>query len=168
MKNSMTRISKTEREERTCNASRKRGFTLVEVMFASAISLLLFLTMLESLTVFQRMASSAKWQLAADAIAFDTVWEKFNLYTTPQAFSDAFPKATNKWENILAAESGVWYGNLTAQKYWEVTPIGVPASNWVIRATVRWPLPGVNKWATNSYYTIERYWISRKLFLGTD
>jgi len=148
--------------------SRKRGLTLVELVFASAISLLLFLTLLESLSVCQRMALNVKWRLAADAIAYDTVWEKFNLFTTPLSFSDAYPKATNGWIEVPANQNVGWYAGGKAYKYWEITPVGVPASNWVIRSNVRWPIPG-GKYATNTaYYVIERYWINRKLFYSTD
>ena len=151
------------------SGSRKGGFTLLEVVFASSISLLLFLTLLETLSVCKRMASNVKWRLAADAIAYDTAWDKFNLYTTPQSFSDAFPKATNAWLEIPANQAPDWYGGGKAYKYWEITPVGVPASNWIIRSSVRWPLPGGGgKFSTNTFYVIERYWINRKLFLSSD
>ena len=170
MKNSMIRRrDKGEAAKKERGTSRRGGFTLTEVMFASTISLLLFLTMLETLSVCQRMSSNVKWQLAADAIAYDTVWNKFNEFTTPLEFSNMYPVYTNRWENVPASESSnVWYGGGLAQKNWVITPGALPTSNWVIRACVRWPLPGVNKWATNSYYTIERYWINRKLFKDTD
>ena len=58
--------------------SGRSGFTLVETMVASALSLLLALTIFETASFSARAAYDIKSRLAADAIAFDTVWELYN------------------------------------------------------------------------------------------
>jgi hypothetical protein len=141
--------------------------TIIEVMLASTLSMLVFMSLLETVAIGRRLASDAKYRLAADAIAFDTAWGLFNQYATPQSFSDRWPKPTNGWVEVTADQAPDWHGRAKAYTYWEITPVGLPSSNWVIRTNVRWPLGGT-KFATNTNYVIERYWVSRKLFLDTD
>lgn len=146
--------------------SGKSGFTLVEVMFASAISLLLVLTLLESLSVCRRMASNVKWRMAADSIAYDTAWALFNGQTA--WFDTNFNQAKARWEAVPAATSSVWYGGQSASVYWSVTPVGVPTTKWVIAANVQWPLAGGKFAKLPKDYVIERHRADRKLFRASN
>ena len=114
------------------------GFTLVEVMFASALALLLILSLLQTIMFCNRKSSDIKWRLAADAIAFDETWEIFNRQT--EWFDTEVTEAQADWIAIDADRTSVWYGNKTAYLLRSITPYGVPASNWVIRANVVWPI----------------------------
>lgn len=61
----------------------RAGITLVEVMIASAVLLLVSLSLFEGLIVSARIAKENSEYLAADAYAFDIAWRVFNEnYTT--------------------------------------------------------------------------------------
>ena len=60
------------------NWSGRAGFTLAETMVASALTLLLVLTIFETARFSARAAYDIKSRLAADALAFDTVWDLYN------------------------------------------------------------------------------------------
>jgi prepilin-type N-terminal cleavage/methylation domain-containing protein len=138
------------------------GFTLIEVMLASAISLLLLMSLLETLSACRRMAANVKWRLAADALAYDTAWAYFNEQTT--WFDEHFPEAQAKWETVPAARTSVWLDQQRASLYWSVTPVGVPTTKWVIRTNVQWPLPNGGFSKLPNDYVIERYRADRNLF----
>ncbi len=149
--------------------SLKGGFTLVEVMFASTISLLLFLTLLETLSVCQRMASNVKWRLSADAIAYDAAWRIFNEQTA--WFEKRFNRAGDDfatWENVPKETSSVWYGDRRAALYWAVKPVGSPAKKWIISTNVQWPVPGADPVMLPKDYVIERCLSERNLFRGMN
>jgi type II secretory pathway pseudopilin PulG len=167
MKNSLiARTSGIGEEISPTPGSRKSGFTLVEVMFASAIALFLFLTMLETLSVCRRIAADVKWRLAADAIAYDAAWAMFNQQTA--WFDTQFPLAKAQWESVPAEQTSVWYGGGTASLFWSVTPVGVPTTKWIITANVQWPVAG-NKFAKlPKDYVIERHRADRNLFRATN
>lgn len=160
----------TLREERNVkNAQvrvlRRRGFTLVEVLFASTISLLLLVSLLETLSACRRMAANVKWHLAADALAYDTAWGYFNEQT---AWFDAqFPEAQAKWETVPAERSSAWSEKRPASLFWSITPIGVPTTHWIIRTNVQWPLPNGGFARLPNDYVIERYRADRNLFRAT-
>lgn len=143
------------------------GFTLVEVMFASTVSLLLFLVLLESLTVCQRMAANIKWRLAADAIAYDTAWKIFNEQT--EWFETRFnAEGQATWEAVPVETSSVWYGGQAASVYWSVTPVGMPTGKWSIRTNVQWPVPGGRSERLPADYVIERCRAERNQFRGLN
>lgn len=146
--------------------SRKSGFTLVEVMFASAIALFLFLTMLETLSVCRRIASDVKWRLAADAIAYDAAWAMFNQQTA--WFDTQFSLAQAKWEAVPAEQTSVWYGGGAASLFWSVTPVGVPTTKWIIKTNVQWPVAGSKFAKLPKDYVIERHRADRNLFRATN
>jgi hypothetical protein len=152
--------------KRPVTAQRRGGFTLFEVVFASTLAMLLFLTMLEVLFACQRIASNVKWRLAADAIAFDTAWDMFNQQTT--WFDTQFTAAKAKWEPVPAEATSVWYGGGSASLYWSVTPVGVPITKWVITTNVQWPTPGGTFAKLPKDYVIERYRVERNLFRVTN
>lgn len=143
----------------------RSGFTLIEVLFASTISLLLFLTLLETLSVCQRMASNIKWRLAADAVAYDTAWRVFNQQT---AWFDAYNLNTSPWATVPADATSVWYGGKPAYVWCSVKPVDVPTTKWVITTNVKWPLPGDRSAELPRDYVIERCRSDRNLFRGMN
>lgn len=57
---------------------RMRGFTLVETMVAGSILALLTCALLEGIIVATRISRDNSEHLAAEALAFDLAWMKFN------------------------------------------------------------------------------------------
>lgn len=161
----MTQWKRRRKKRSPFSDSRTGGFTLVEVMFASTIALFLFLTLLETMSMCMRMAANVKWRLAADVIAYDEAWDKFNQSTA--WFDLEFSTAKANWEVVSTNQAPVWYGGGTAFKFWSVTPVGVPVSNWIIRTNVQWPIPGGQVAQLPNDYVIERYRVDRKLFKST-
>ena len=142
--------------------ARRGGFTLIEVMFASVISLILLMSLLETLSTCRRMAANVKWRLAADALAYDTAWTYFNEQTS--WFDERFPEAQAKWETVSVDRTSVWFDQKLASLYWSVTPVGVPTTKWIIRTNVQWPLPGGGFSKLPDDYVIERHRADRNLF----
>lgn len=111
------------------------GFTLIEVMLASAIALLIFLVMFEALFFARRVAAENKLRLAADSLAYDLTIELFNREL------DWFEKlnVSQEWTESGVFEQGtntVWTGAVTYQR--SVLPQGSPATNWVVATTLQW------------------------------
>jgi len=117
------------------NVAYRGGFTLVEVMFASSITILLFMILFETLLTCRRMATAMKWRLAADAIAYDNAYEVFNRPLT--WFDEVATNAIGDWVEIPTSRSTAW-GQGQAFAFWSVTPNGIPATNWTIRTDVSW------------------------------
>lgn len=135
---------------------------MVEVMFASAIALLLFLVLFETLMVCQRLAADIKWRMAADTLAYDLAWETFNKQTA--WFDTRVTAATAEWAEVPAERTSVWYPEGKAYYFRSVTPFGVPASNWVIKTNVQWPRPGGGSSRLPHDYEIVRFRSDRNLF----
>lgn len=73
----------------TGNGLRRRGsragVTLIEVMLAGFITMLVALALFEGVAVASRISRENSELLAADAYAWDTIWQTFNrLYQSPQ------------------------------------------------------------------------------------
>ncbi len=111
-------------------------------MFASSLALMLVLSLFETISLCRRMTADIKWRLAADAIAFDEAWDIYNRQTA--WFDTAVTVAQAEWAPIAAERTSVWCGERTAYLFRSITPNGMPASNWVIRTDVQWPLPSGN------------------------
>lgn len=139
----------------------RQGFTLVEVMFASSIALLLFLSLFETLSVCQRMAADLKWRLTADALAYDKAWEVFNYKTE---WFNGYTSASSAWYVVSSDQTSVWYAGGKAYYNLSITPVGSPISNWVIRTTVKWPLPSGSYAALPQDYRVVRMRNERNLF----
>ncbi len=139
----------------------KRGFTLVEVMFASAVAMLLFLSLFETLSVCQRMAADLKWRLAADELAYDKAWEVFNYRTE---WFNGCTSASSVWYEVPSDRTSVWYAGGKAYYNLSITPVGLPISNWVIRTTVKWPLPTGSYASLPQDYRVVRMRNERNLF----
>lgn len=135
-------------------------------MFASAIALLLFLILFETLTVCQRLAANVKWRLAADALAYDLAWETFNKQTA--WFDTRVTVAQAGWHEVPAERTSVWYASGKAYYFRSITPNGVPASNWVIRTNVQWPLPGSGSAQLGRDYEVVRFRCDRNLFRASQ
>ena len=161
---------KTAYTQRDCNSTnlRRSGFTLIEVVLASAISLLLFLVLFEALMVSQRMAANLKWRLAADSIAFDKAWEVFNWQL--KKFETDVTEDQASWTDVSLDQTSVFISNSTmraAQVMLIIKLNGSPVSNWVIQTSVRWPLPGSGSGQLPKYYELTRTRNDRNLFRAT-
>lgn len=112
------------------------GFTLVETMVASGMLLFLVLAIYESVLFCNRVAYDVKSRLAAEAIAFDTVWELYNKQLG--WLRQRAQVAMSGWEIVDPEDYDVWGARETAV-FWAVQPEGLPPTNWVFRANVMWP-----------------------------
>ena len=126
-----------------CAKGRGRaGFTLVEVMVASGLLLFLVLTIYESVLFCNRVAFDVKSRLAAEAIAFDTAWELYNL-PLPWLKTYAWrplPPDPSGWKFINPEDYDVWGARSDEVLVrWMILPQGIPPTNWVIHTNVQWP-----------------------------
>lgn len=111
------------------------GFTLVEVLLASAVALLIFLVMFEALFFARRVAAENKLRLAADSLAYDLTVELFNRELS------WFEKlnVSDVWEDRGELPQGtntLWAGEVTYQR--SVLPQGSPATNWIVTTSLQW------------------------------
>jgi len=145
------------------------GFTLVEVMIASGLTVLLSVIIFESVLFCNRMAYDVKSRLAADAIAYDTAWELFNRQLT-WFKAMAGVEAISRWEPLDETLYDVW-GARSGEVlvYSEILPEGLPATNWEVRVKVQWPAlsgGGVST-LTREFYEVNRQKTDRNLFRAT-
>lgn len=141
------------------------GFTLTEVVFASAILVLLFLVLFQTLLVCQRMGANIKYRLAADAVAFDLAWD---IYNRPLSwFQTNTVTISNNWNLDASGMSTVWSRGKAFVLY-TVTPAPLTGatSNWVISTSVKWTPPWGGENALPQGYTITRTRNTR--YEGTD
>ncbi len=93
----------------------RRGFMLVEVLIAGAVLSMLVCAFFGGLTVASKAARENADLLAADALAFDLAWMKFNEdynaltvggyeYKKPQMLTAA-PALTQHWPNAIASNT---------------------------------------------------------------
>lgn len=143
----------------------KDGFTLVEVIFASTLTMLLFLVLLETLSVCRRIAADIKWRLAADALAYDVAWDVFNRKTS--WFEANATQAQAAWLAVPTNRTSVWVNGQKAYYYQAVIPVGTPATHWQIIADVQWPLPDGGAARLSQPYVVERHRADRNLFRNT-
>ncbi len=146
--------------------SGRSGFTLVETMVASALSLLLALTIFETASFSARAAYDIKSRLAADAIAFDTVWDLYNLQRS--WLSENASVSRSGWLPLDTTRYTTW-GPRGDQVfvYWEIEPdpAEFPPRRWTLKANVQWPSrsgSGVDTLARD--YQVRRERTNRKLY----
>lgn len=118
------------------------GFSLIEVMVASGILLVLVLSIYESVLFCNRVAYDVKARLAAEAIAFDTAWELYNLPLDwlKKYARTPLPPDPSGWKFVNPEDYDAW-GGLSDEVLvrWMVLPQGSPPTNWVIYTNVQWP-----------------------------
>ena len=73
----------------------RRGVTLAECMVASAVLGLLVLVLLSGVTVATRIADDNAQLLAAEAVAWDAAWKRFN-----EDYKDLVLNETTGWQNL--------------------------------------------------------------------
>ena len=73
----------------------RRGVTLAECMVASAVLGLLVLVLLSGVTVATRIADDNAQLLAAEAVAWDAAWKRFN-----EDYRDLVLNETTGWQNL--------------------------------------------------------------------
>lgn len=72
----------------------RKGFTLVECLLASSIFCLMTLVLFEGVIVSTRIAHENSELLAAEAVAWDAVWKRFNESV------DDLPKDEDAWQSL--------------------------------------------------------------------
>ena len=135
-------MQRTEARAQCATGRGRAGFSLVEVMVASGILLFLVLTIYESVLFCNRVAYDVKSRLAAEAIAFDTAWELYNL---PLPWLKKYARAplppdVSGWKFVDPEDYDVWgarSGEVLVR--WMILPQGSPPTNWVICTNVQWP-----------------------------
>jgi len=163
MKNELTPSGTSA--ERTVPETMRSGFTLIEVIFASTMALFLFLVMLEALFFCRRSAANLKWQLAADALAYDAAMEIFNRQTT--WFEANVTGATAAWSKVPEERTSVWIEGREAFLFKGIYPDASPATSWRIVTDVRWPLPDGKSRTLSKPCVVERHRANRNLFRNT-
>ncbi|MDD4061073.1 MAG: hypothetical protein PHW08_10300 [Kiritimatiellae bacterium] len=148
------------------NWSGRAGFTLAETMVASALTLLLVLTIFETARFSARAAYDIKSRLAADALAFDTVWDLYNRQIS--WLSENATESRSGWVGIDPERNTTW-GARGDQVfiYWEIEPdpADFPPKRWTLKSNVQWPSysgGGVQTLPRN--YQVRRERTNRKLF----
>lgn len=141
---------------------------MTEVVFASSISLLLFLVLLDTLSFCRRSAANLKWRLAADAFAYDQAWEFFNKKTS--WFESEAMFASSEWKPVPEERTTAWLsGQPEPARYnLSITPIGSPVTHWQISTSVQWPLPEGGWGEMTEPYIIERHRVDRNLFRNSQ
>ena len=147
------------------------GFTLSEVMVASAVVVVLALTFFEAVIFLNRMAYDVKSRLAADAVAFDTAWRTFNRpLSWFEKEGSEFVGGLTTITPLDRSVSDAW-GDRSSQVLVRqmVLPQGVPATNWVITVNVEWPRAsaGAGTARVETFrepYTISRMRTNRRVF----
>ncbi len=152
-------------EKQSASPDGRSGFTLTETVFASSLALFLFLVMLEALFFCRRSAANLKWQLAADALAYDTAMDVFNRKTS--WFEANATTAISTWSLIPAERTSVWFADDKAYYYVGIFPDASPANSWKIVTDVAWPLPNGGSQRLRSPCIIERRRVDRNLFRNT-
>jgi len=105
-----------------------------------------------------------RWQLTADALAFDAAWDVFNRKTEwfdLNATPTAFPAG---WQAVPPDRSSAFLRTGTPAYYLEVQPMGRPVTHWQIIANVQWPLPNGGARRLAQPYILERHRADRNLF----
>jgi hypothetical protein len=147
--------------------SRRSGFSLVELVFTSSISLVLILVLFEALLFCRRSAAHMRCRLAADTYAFDVAWDVFNRQT--RWFDNNADNPTNfpaTWTQIQAARAAAFAGISTndIQCFLSVRPNGTPITSWEIVTDVRWRQPNGGWVQLPQPYRLERHRVNRNYF----
>lgn len=152
------------------NWSGRAGFTLAETMVASALILLLVLTIFETALFSARAAYDIKSRLAADALAFDTVWDLYNRQSS--WLSENATESRSGWVAIDAERNTTW-GARGDQVfiYWEIEPdpADFPPRRWTLKSNVQWPpYSGGGVQTLPRDYQVRRERTNRKLYTTSN
>ena len=151
---------------RSATFDSRSGFTLTEVMFASTLALFLFLVLLEALTFCRRSAANLKWRLAADAFAYDVVWDTFNHQTKWLESNDIYHK-TPSWQKVPKEKTSVWLRGDDVYYRLIINPDSIPTTYWDISVDVAWPTLNGGSQSLPQPCTVRRYGVSRNTFRNT-
>lgn len=131
------------------------GFTLLEVVIASTVMALIFLSLVDALFFVRRTTRAISLRLAAEEIAYDTVSEIFNRSTT---WYESYATASlSEWKDstynatTYFSEKNSAFENVAAQQWIVISPSGNPITYWKISTNVRWQDPFTQQWNTLSY-----------------
>ncbi len=164
--NNARSIETTVLGNRRATSDSRGGFTLTEVIFASTLALFLFLVMLEALIFCRRSAANLKWRMAADAFAYDKVWEVFNHQTDWLESNDIYHK-TPSWQKIPKEKTSVWLREDDVYYRLIINPDDTPPTYWVISVNVAWPTPNGGSTSLPQPCTVRRYCVNRNTFRNT-
>ena len=115
----------------------RRGVTLAECMIASAILGLLALVLLSGVTIATRIASDNAQLLAAEAVAWDAAWKRFN-----EGYDRLVLNETTGWQNLSSNAAPVLGAFDTPAKL-RIDVSAVAVADWqadlkVVTADVEW------------------------------
>jgi len=127
----------------------KKGFTLVEVMVASFLTVGLILILFTAMTTYYGMLLGARNYLAAQGLAFDRIWE---VYNRPLSY---FENVTAPVLEVYQTPDESVFGNNGVIR---VSIIPGTNNNWDIRSNVAWPqrLAGRSRTISNDFF-VARY-----------
>lgn len=134
-------------------------------MFASTLSLFLFLVMIEALMFCHRSAANLKWRLAAEAFAYDETWEAFNHQPQWLTDNDILHK-TPAWTAMPADRASVWLDSRKVFYLQLITP-NSDATYWDITTQVRWPTESGGTAQLATPVTVRRYLTAHNVFRNT-
>lgn len=138
------------------------GFTLLEVVLASAILFLAFLMLFDGLLFCRRMAARLKWRLAADAIAQDIAWSVFSRKT--EWFQNDAAAVAPGWHVVPAEMSSAWNGSEEVFYFLAIVPSNSPPTSWSIETDVQWLTFGGGTARLAVPCRLERHPTERNLF----
>lgn len=147
-----------------CKNNGRTGFTLTEVMVASALVVVLALMFFESTLFLNRMSYDVKTRLAADAIAYDEVWDLYNARLS--WFEDGRYRNLVELYSLPEGVTDVWggrHGEVLLNRRVTPQPGTGFTTNWVIDVKITWPELSGNRVSTLDY-TVNRMRTQRKAF----
>lgn len=127
----------------------EKGFTLLEVVIASSIMALIFLSLIEALFLVRRVTQGIRCKLAAEEIAYDTVNDLFNRPTT--WFEANVKEPWYHWYSSASGDKTFFsmknsvFDGLRVRQWVQIIPNGSPIVYWEIESFVYWtdPLTGI-------------------------
>ncbi len=141
------------------------GFTLIEVVLASALGLMLMLALYEGLLFCRRSAANIRYHLAADAVAFDTVWDVFNRKT--DWFDSNVGAGISEWKALPAERSTAFISEpgRAPSFFLQIDPVfsGSSPPHWTITVDVQWPITSGAWRRLPQRFVVDRYRVDRNL-----
>ncbi len=171
--------------KRQANSRRfpRAGFTLVEVLVASALTAFVFVAVFSSLVFCRKSVADIRVRAAAECLAADKMAEIFNK---PLLWFNDIPAAglVQSWDAIPAAVRQAYFGNAAynassadssatfsspgeVRLFTSVIPGGSPVDHWTITVDVAWtmdPGSGAGEGRLASPLHLRRYNVKRATF----
>lgn len=161
--------------------ARREGFTLVEVLVASALTSFLFLAVFGSLVFCRKAVAGIRLRAAAECLAADKMDELFNR---PLLWFDDIPASgvVQSWDLVPATLRRAYFGSAAygadagddsasfsipddVRLFYSVIPTGNPAEYWTITVDAAWDMDsGGVSGRLASPLVMRRYRVKRATF----